>query len=160
MKVRFFSIAALAIAGVVAVSSAASAQTSATNYNYVGVGVGVGDLGESDLGLAVNSKFTVGNNVSLRPGVITDLDFSDEGQTSFTLPVTYDFNPVTRDGKLLPYAGAGVAVKTGDESAVAPLLTAGVDYRVTNKVTLNGAVNWSIYEDSEVNGVIGVGYTF
>lgn len=160
MKARFFSITALAIAGVVAATSAASAQTAATDYNYVGLGVGAGDLGESDLGLAVNSKFTVGNNLSLRPGLVTDLDFSDEGQTSFTLPVTYDFNPVTRNGKLLPYAGAGVAVRTGDDSEVGPLLTAGVDYRVTDKVTLNGAVNWSIYEDSEVNGVVGVGYTF
>lgn len=160
MKARFISLAALAIAGTVALASSASAQTSPTDYNYVGVGVGVGELGDSDLGLAVNSKITVGNQVSVRPGLITDFDFSDDGQTSFMLPVTYDFNPITQNGKLLPYAGGGVAAKTGDDSDIAPLLTAGIDYRVTDKVTLNGAVNWSIYEDSEVNGVVGVGYTF
>ena len=161
MKSSFLSIAtaALGLVGAIALSSPAQAQSAPTDYNYVGVGVGVGDLGDSDLGLAVNSKVTVGNNVSVRPGLITDFDFSD-GQTSFMIPVTYDFNPITSNGKLLPYAGGGVAFTTGDDSDVGPLLTAGVDYRVTDKVTLNGAVNWSIYDDSQVNGVVGVGYPF
>ncbi|MEM6839277.1 MAG: hypothetical protein AAF609_20835 [Cyanobacteria bacterium P01_C01_bin.120] len=159
MKARFFSMIALTLASSVAVATAAQAQTPTTDYNYVGLGVGVGDLGDSDVGLAVNSKFTVGNNVSVRPGLITDFDF-DDGQTAFLLPVTYDFNSVTQNGKLLPYAGGGIAARTGDDSDVGPLFTAGVDYRITDKVTLNGAVNWSIYDDSDVNGVIGVGYTF
>ncbi|MEL6764505.1 MAG: hypothetical protein AAFO87_12770, partial [Cyanobacteria bacterium J06607_6] len=128
--------------------------------NYVGVGVGVGDLGDSDLGLAVNSKLAIGSNVSLRPGAISDLDFTSDGETAFHVPITYDFNAVTPDGKLFPYAGAGVAVTTGEDSDVGPLLTAGLDYRVTDKVTFNGAVNWSLYDDSRVNGVVGLGYTF
>lgn len=159
MKTRLLSIAALGIAGSIALASTAHAQSAPTDYNYVGLGVGVGDVGNSDVGLAVNSKVTVGNNISVRPGVITDFDFED-GQTAFNIPVTYDFNPVTRNGKLLPYAGGGIAFTTGDDSDVGPLLTAGVDYRVTDQVTLNGAVNWSIYDDSQVNGVFGVGYTF
>lgn len=159
MKTRLLSIAALGIASSIAIASTAHAQSAPTDYNYVGLGVGVGDVGNSDVGLAVNSKVTVGNNLSVRPGVITDFDF-DDGQTAFNIPVTYDFNPVTRNGKLLPYAGGGIAFTTGDDSDVGPLLTAGVDYRVTDQVTLNGAVNWSIYDDSQVNGVFGVGYTF
>ncbi|MGF1459064.1 MAG: outer membrane protein [Leptolyngbyaceae cyanobacterium] len=160
MKARIVSLAALTLIGSIALSHAAQAQTPTTNnYNYVGLGLGVGDLGDSDLGLAINSKLTVGNQVSVRPGLITDFDFSD-GQTSFTLPVTYDFNPITPNGKLLPYAGGGIAAKTGDDSEIAPLLTAGVDYRLSDKVTINGSVNWSIYENSDVNGVLGVGYTF
>jgi opacity protein-like surface antigen len=159
MKARFLSIAALGLVGSVVFATSAQAQTTPTDYNYVGLGVGVGDLGDSDLGLAVNSKFTVGNHLSVRPGMITDFDF-DNGQTAFNIPLTYDFNPITRNGKLLPYAGGGVAFTTGDDSDVGPLLTAGVDYRVTDKVTVNGAVNWAIYDDSQVNGVIGVGYTF
>ena len=158
MKARFFSIAALGLVGSVVLTSSAYAQVP-TDYNYVGLGAGIGDLGDSDVGLAINSKITVGNNISVRPGIITDFDF-DDGQTAFNIPVTYDFNPITRNGKLLPYAGGGVSFTTGDESDVGPLLTAGVDYRVTDKVTLNGAVNWAIYDDSQVNGVIGVGYTF
>jgi hypothetical protein len=156
MKTRFLSIAALGLLGSAFVASAAQAQTVPPDYNYVGLGVGVGDLGESDLGLAVNSKLTLGNNISLRPGLITDFDF-DDGQTSFNVPVTYDFNAVTPDGKLFPYAGGGVAFTTGDDSDFGPLVTAGVDYRISDNVTLNGAVNWAIYDDSQVNGVIGVG---
>lgn len=159
MKAQFLSVVALGLLGSTLIASSAHAQTAPTDYNYVGAGVGVGDLGDIDLGLSVNSKFTVSNNVSVRPGLITDFDFSD-GQTSFFVPVTYDFNPITQNGKLLPYAGGGVAFTTGDDSEVGPLLTAGVDYRITDKVTLNGSVNWSIYDDSDINGVFGVGYTF
>ncbi|MDB9527070.1 hypothetical protein PN498_13800 [Oscillatoria sp. CS-180] len=162
MKAQFFSIAALGLLGSIVLTSSAQAQsvpTEPTDYNYVGLGVGVGDVGDSDFGLAVNGKVTVGNNVSVRPSVLTDFDFSDGG-TAFQIPLTYDFNPVTANGKLLPYAGGGVAFTVGDDSDVGPLLTAGVDYRVTEEVTLNGAVNWAIYDDSQVNGVVGVGYTF
>ncbi|HEY9887899.1 MAG TPA: hypothetical protein V6D02_05820, partial [Candidatus Obscuribacterales bacterium] len=150
MKIQLLSVAALSLVGSAILSTSAHAQSAPTDYNYVGLGVGVGEVGDSDFGLAVNSKFTVGNNVSVRPGLISDLDFSD-GQTAFHIPVTYDFNPITANGRLLPYAGGGVAFTVGEESEVGPLLTAGVDYRVTDKVTLNGAVNWSIYEDSQVN---------
>jgi len=159
MKARFLSIAALGLVGSVVMTTSAHAQTLPTDYNYIGLGVGIGDVGDSDLGLAVNSKLTVGNNISVRPGVITNFDFEDGG-TAFNIPVTYDFNPVTQNGKLLPYAGGGVAFTTGDDSEFGPLLTAGVDYRVSDKITLNGSVNWSIYDDSQLNGVVGVGYTF
>lgn len=159
MKARLFSIAALGLVGSVAFATSAHAQTASTDYNYVGLGVGIGDVGDSDFGFAVNSKLTVGNNVSVRPGLITDFDF-DDGQTAFNIPVTYDFDAVTSNGKLLPYAGGGVAFTTGDDSDFGPLLTAGVDYRVSENVTLNGALNWAIYDDSQVNGVLGVGYTF
>lgn len=159
MKTQLLGIATLGLLGSLAIASSAHAQTAPTDYNYVGLGVGVGDVGDSDVGLSVNSKFTVSDHVSVRPGVISDLDFSD-GQTAFNVPVTYDFDPVTANGKLLPYVGGGVAFTVGDDSDVGPLLTAGADYRITDKVTLNGAVNWSIYDDSQVNGTLGVGYTF
>jgi hypothetical protein len=159
MKARLLSIAALGLVGSVVMTASAHAQTTPTDYNYVGLGVGIGDVGDSDVGLAVNSKLTIGNNVSVRPGVITNFDF-DEGGTAFNIPVTYDFNPVTDNGRLLPYAGGGVAFTTGDDSEFGPLLTAGADYRISDRVTLNGAVNWAIYDDSQVNGVVGVGYTF
>ena len=159
MKTRLLSLVALGFVSAAAVAPVAHAET-LPDYNYVGLGVGVGEIGDSDVGLAVNSKFTLGNNVSIRPGAISDLDFSSDGETAFHVPITYDFNAITPDGKLFPYAGAGVAVITGDDSDVGPLLTAGLDYRVTDRVTFNGAVNWSIYDDSQVNGVVGVGYTF
>jgi hypothetical protein len=40
------------------------------------------------------------------------------------------------------------------------LLTAGVDYRITDHVVANGTVNWSIYGNSQVNGSVGLGYSF
>jgi len=161
MTIRLF---ATVSAGVVAAAIAtlpmvAQAQTAPTDYDYVGVGVGVGNVGDSDVGFAVNSKFTLGDNVSVRPGAITDFDF-DDGQTHVLVPVTYDFNPITPNGKLLPYAGAGLSVETGEHEEVGGLLTAGADYRLTERLTANAAVNWSISDTSPVNGVIGVGYTF
>lgn len=162
MKTR--SIAAIALgltaASMAALPMAANAQERPTDYNYVGAGVAVGELGNSDVGLSINSKFTVADNVSVRPGVMSDLNFNNNGETVFTLPVTYDFNPVTDNGRLMPFVGAGVSVSTQGAGAVGPLLTGGLDYRITDRVVANGTVNWSIYGNSQVNGSVGLGYSF
>jgi outer membrane protein W len=162
MKTRFIAAIALGLttASMAALPMAARAQEKTTDYNYVGAGVGIGDLGNSDIGLSINSKVTVADNISVRPGLITDLNFSDSGETVFLVPVTYDFNAVTSNGRLLPFAGAGLSVSTEGEGAVGPLLTAGVDYRITDHVVANGTVNWSIYGNSQVNGSVGLGYSF
>ncbi|WP_228040174.1 hypothetical protein [Nodosilinea sp. LEGE 07088] len=162
MKTR--SIAAIAL-GLAAASMAvlpmtANAQAAPTDYNYVGAGVGIGDLGTGDFGLSVNGKVTVADHVSVRPGVISDLNFSNTGETVFLLPVTYDFNPITPNGRLMPYVGGGLSVSTEGAGAVGPLVTGGVDYRITDRVVANGAVNWSIYGNSQVNGTVGLGYSF
>jgi outer membrane protein W len=158
MKTRLFAAIALGIAGaaIAAMPMTAQAQELPTDYNYVGAGVGIGD----DVGLSINSKITVGDHISVRPGVITDFNFSGNGQTTFLLPVTYDFNAITPDGKLFPYVGGGVSAVTGNDSRVGPMATAGVDYRISDRVTLNGGVNVSFYNNTRVNGVVGVGYTF
>lgn len=162
MKTRSITAIALGLAAatLAVLPMAANAQERTTDYNYVGAGVGVGSLGNSDIGLSINSKFTVADNVSLRPGVMSDLNFSGNGETVFLAPVTYDFNAITNNGRLLPYVGGGLSVSTADGGAVGPLVTGGVDYRITDRVVANGAVNWSIYSDSRVNGSIGLGYTF
>lgn len=162
MKTR--SIAAIALgltaATMVALPMAANAQTAPTDYNYVGAGVGIGSLGTGDFGLSVNSKFTVADNISVRPGAISDLNFSGDGETIFLLPVTYDFNPVTPNGRLMPFVGAGISFSTEGDGAVGPLVTGGVDYRITDRIVANGGVNWSVFGNSQVNGTIGLGYTF
>ncbi|NJL48813.1 MAG: hypothetical protein HC929_16725 [Leptolyngbyaceae cyanobacterium SM2_5_2] len=162
MKTRFIAAIALGLtaASMAALPMAASAQEKTTDYNYVGAGVGLGDLGNSDVGLSINSKITVGDNVSVRPGVISDLNFSGNGETVFLAPVTYDFNAVTNNGRLLPFVGAGVSVSTEGQGAVGPLLSGGVDYRITDRVVANGTVHWSLYGNSQVNGSIGLGYSF
>lgn len=151
----------LTTASLVSFPLTAQAQDLPTDYNYVGAGVAVGDLGNSDVGLSINGKVTVADHVSVRPGVMSNLNFdATNGETVFLVPVTYDFNPVTQDGRLLPFVGAGVSVSTEGSGAVGPLLTGGVDYRITDRVVANGSVHWSIYGDSQVNGSIGLGYTF
>jgi hypothetical protein len=162
MKTRLLAVltAGLATFAMAALPMAANAQEKTTDYNYVGAGVGLGDLGDSDIGLSINSKITVADNVSVRPGVISDLDFSNDGETVFLAPVTYDFSSLTDDGRLLPYVGGGLSVSTEGKGAVGPLLTGGVDYRLTDRLVANGAVHWSIYGDSQVNGSVGLGYTF
>lgn len=149
----------LAAAAIAVMPTTVKAQEAPTDYNYVGAGVGAGGLGGSNIGLSVNSKFTVGNQVSVRPGVVTNFDFNSNG-TIVSLPVTYDFNAVTPNGRLLPYVGAGVSVLTGNATSVGPMATAGVDYRLTDNLTANGAVNLSIAGDTRVNGTVGLGYTF
>ncbi|PSN10450.1 hypothetical protein C7271_25970 [filamentous cyanobacterium CCP5] len=158
MKIRSIAAIALGItaASMAALPMAANAQNASTDYNYVGAGVGIGD----DIGLSINSKVTVADSVSVRPGVISDLDFSDNGETVFLLPVTYDFNPVTENGRLLPYVGGGLAVSTEGSTSVGPMLTGGVDYRITERIVANGAVNVSFYDNTQVNGSVGLGYTF
>lgn len=82
MKTRLIAALSLglATASFAALPLAAKAdQPNTTDYNYVGLGVGVGDIGNSDVGLAVNSKITIGQNVSVRPGVISDLNFTNNG---------------------------------------------------------------------------------
>lgn len=159
MKTR--SIAAIALgltaATMAALPMAANAQDASTDYNYVGAGVGISD----DIGLSVNSKFTVADNISVRPGVISDLDFNGaDGETVFLLPVTYDFNAVTPNGRLLPYLGGGLSVSTEGSTSVGPMLTGGVDYRITERIVANGAVNVSFYDNTRVNGSVGLGYNF
>jgi outer membrane scaffolding protein for murein synthesis (MipA/OmpV family) len=162
MKTRFIAAIALGLtaASMAALPMAANAQERTTDYNYVGAGVGVGNLGNSDVGLSINSKITVADQVSVRPGVISDLNFNSNGETIFLAPVTYDFNSVTDNGRLLPFVGAGLSVSTEGAGAVGPLVSGGVDYRITDRVVANGTVHWSIYGNSQVNGSIGLGYTF
>lgn len=165
MKARLITAISLglAAAAMAVMPAAVKAQEAPTDYNYVGIGVGAGGLGGSNIGLSVNSKFTVADQVSVRPGAVSNLDFSNNGQTLIMVPVTYDFNPVSsngRLGRLLPYAGGGLAIETQGSTSVGPMATAGVDYRITDNFTANGAVNLSVAGDTRVTGTVGVGYTF
>lgn len=162
MNIKLFALIAAGLtSATVAIAPMAGAQEAPTDYSYLGVGVGVGDLGpDSDVGLAINSKLRVANQVSLRPSVISDLNFDDDNSnTQLSLPITYDFNSPTENGRLLPFIGAGVTYSTGSED-IAPMATAGIDYRVSRRVTINGTVNANFYDDTSVNGIVGLGYTF
>lgn len=161
MNIKLFALVAAGLtSATVAMAPIAGAQEAPTDYSYLGVGVGIGDVGpDSDVGLAINSKLRVANHVSLRPSVISDLNFDDDNSnTQLSLPVTYDFSSPNTD-RLLPFIGAGVTYSTGSED-FAPMATAGLDYRISRRVTANGTVNVNFYDETQVNGIVGLGYTF
>ena len=124
--------------------------TARTVPDYIGVG-------GSNGGAALESKFALNNNFSIRPMAIDNLK-SDDQQGDFSLPVTYDFQPVI--GKLQPYAGAGLGVTAGDNSDLGAMLTAGADYPLNKSLTANASVNYDAFGNNDVNGVIGVAANF
>lgn len=131
--------------------------------SYIGVAGNVGlSGGETALGIgnfSVISKIGFTETISARPTVVIGDD------TTVLLPVTYDFNLRPRDAvagtvTAAPYLGGGIAIATGSNSDVGPLLTAGVDVPVAERVTATGAVHAGFFDRTSVGLVIGAGYNF
>lgn len=130
--------------------------------SYIGVGFNIGFGGDSALGdgsFAVISKIGLTNTLSVRPSVLLGDD------TTFLLPVTYDFNIRQSDPfepvRFAPYVGGGVTISTGDDSDIGFLVTGGVDVPLTRQFTANAALNIGFQSDEVPVGLIlGVGYTF
>lgn len=131
--------------------------------SYVGVAGNVGlSGGETALGIGnftVISKIGFTETISARPTVVIGDD------TTVLVPVTYDFNLRQRDAvagtvTAAPYVGGGIAIATGSNSDVGPLLTAGVDVPVAERITATGAVHAGFFDRTSVGVVIGAGYNF
>lgn len=130
--------------------------------SYVGVGFNIGFGGDNALGdgsFAVISKIGLTNTLSLRPSVLLGDD------TTFLIPVTYDFNIRQSDPfepvRFAPYVGGGVTISTGDDSDIGFLVTGGVDVPLTRQFTATAALNVGFQSDDVPVGLIlGVGYTF
>lgn len=132
--------------------------------SYIGIGGNIGlSGGETAIGLGnftVISKVGITNTVSARPSVLVGDD------TAILIPVTYDFNlrstgvDAEAISTFAPYIGAGLAITTGDNSDVGPMLTAGVDVPIANQFTANAGVNVGFLDDTSVGLVLGVGYNF
>ena len=151
---RIWATLGLTAAALLAASGSAFAQT-APDYNYIGIG------GGND-GFVVNSKITLGDNISLRPEVATDFDFDDGEDVSYLVPITYDFNTVG-DGRTAfnPFLGAGVTGDIGEDSDVEFAVVAGADYRFAERYVANGSVNYAPFaDDDEVGFTVGLGYLF
>ncbi|MEW5857806.1 MAG: hypothetical protein AB1861_10570 [Cyanobacteriota bacterium] len=137
-------------------------RTTRAGRSYVGVGFNIGFGGDSALGdgsFAVISKIGLTNTLSLRPSVLLGDD------TTFLIPVTYDFNIRQSDPfepvRFAPYVGGGVTISTGDDSDIGFLVTGGVDVPLTRQFTATAALNVGFQSDEVPVGVIlGVGYTF
>ncbi|KJH69378.1 hypothetical protein [Aliterella atlantica] len=131
--------------------------------SYVGVAGNIGlSGGETALGIGnftVISKIGFTETLSARPTVVIGDD------TTVLVPVTYDFNLRPRDAvattvTAAPYVGGGIAIATGSNSDVGPLLTAGVDVPVAERITATGAVHAGFFDRTSVGVVIGAGYNF
>ena len=135
------------------------ATRSGSSYIAVGGNIGIGDstgLGQGSF--VVTSKVGLTNNLSARPGVFIGDD------TSILLPVTVDFPTATTidEGRLsvAPFVGGGIAVSTGDDSEVSPIVTAGVDVPISSQFTAVASTNVSFFDDPEVGLMLGLGYNF
>ncbi len=124
---------------------------------YLGVGGNLGLISSDksatgDFGFNIISKVSFGPRFSLRPM----LQFSEE-EFNVTLPITYNFNPLTLGGfSFYPSAGGGVDFG----SDIGFLVNAGVDVPISRDFTLNSQVNWRVTEDTGLGISFGVGYNF
>lgn len=132
--------------------------------SYVGVAgnIGLSDSGSTALGdgnFMIISKIGLTGTLSARPSVVL-------GDNAVILvPVTYDFSfqPVEAFADPLPiapYAGAGFAVSTGDDSTFGAVVTGGVDVPLTSQLTATAAINVAFVDSTDVGILIGVGYNF
>ncbi len=125
-------------------------------FNYIG-------LGATDEGFAANAKIELAEQLSIRPAVLTDVEFDDDTEVTVIAPITYDFESPFKNGKLLPFAGAGIGGTSRDDGSVGLTVIGGVDYRASNKLTANGSVIWLPFDDTkddEVDFIVGLGYNF
>lgn len=135
------------------------ATRSGSSYIAVGGNIGLGgDAGLGESSFAITSKVGLTNNISARPGVFIGDD------ATIVLPVTVDFPTaaVIDEGRLsiAPFVGGGIAISTGDNSDVSPIITAGVDVPISSQFTGVASANVSFFDDAEVGLMLGVGYNF
>ncbi len=127
--------------------------------SYLGVGANFGVTG-GNLGgtsFAVISKLGLTDVISVRPSVLILSNF-----VTILVPVTYDFGPQQPFGdfQLSPYIGGGVAINTGSNSSVGPMITAGVDIPLSSSFTINVAANLAFLNNTNLGILVGIGYNF
>lgn len=131
--------------------------------SYIGVGANIGlSGGDSALGdgnFTILSKIGFTRALSVRPSVILG------DNTTILIPVSYDFSfqqlgDLSEPLPVAPYIGAGAAIKTGDDSQAAFLISGGVDIPLNSQFTATAAVNAAFFDRTDVGLLIGVGYNF
>jgi hypothetical protein len=113
-------------------------------------------LGEGGFSLVGKIGFT--ENFALHNSIV----FS--GDTSFLLTLTGGI-PIREAGKsepvAIPFAGAGVALHTGDSAGVDPLLVFGVDVPIVQRLVGTARLNLGFADgETDVGLQVGVGYRF
>jgi len=131
--------------------------------SYIGVagniGIGGGDSSLGDGNFAAISKIGLTNAISVRPSAV----FGDN--TTILIPVTYDFtfrqvDPFDEPLAIAPYVGVGAAIKTGDDSQAAFLVSGGLDVPLNSQFTATAAINAGFFDETDVGLLVGVGYNF
>lgn len=126
--------------------------------NFLGIGADFGTA--DDVTFAVISKFSLNNQVALRPSVLIGDDLA------VLVPVTYEFNQFATDVQgfqVRPYAGVGASYSDADDdSNLGMLISAGLDVPVSRRFTFNAQANYAgIFSNEENFGAtVGIGYNF
>lgn len=129
--------------------------------SYIGIAGNLGLTGETAMSrgnFAVISKIGLTRNLSVRPSAVIG------DNTVFLIPVTADFPlgqlEILQELGVAPYIGGGVAISTGDDSRVRPMVSGGVDLPLSPQFTATAGVNAAFLRETEVGLVVGVGYAF
>jgi hypothetical protein len=129
--------------------------------SYVGIGGNIGISGRTALSrenFTVFSKVGLSRNFSARPAAVIG------NRTVFLLPLTLDF-PIEQVEEverlsIAPYIGGGMAISTGRDSRVGPLISGGVDVPVTSNFIATAGVNVGFLRATDIGLLLGVGYAF
>lgn len=120
--------------------------------NDIGPSVIFGNNGGTAVG--INSRFGIGDNISLRPNV-----YFQNGGTTIGAAATYDFRLNRANRRLTPYIGAGVSFNTnnnnGNNNATGYAI-AGADYNLNEQVALKGAVSVP-FDSNNASTTFGLG---
>jgi hypothetical protein len=122
--------------------------------SYLGVGGSFGSRAD----FAIFSKIGLNNSFSLRPSVLLLNNFA-----TVLIPFTYDFAPqsfLTPDLILAPYLGGGIGFRTGTDSTIGGLITAGVDIPISRTFTVNVAANLTFFNQTDLGILLGIAYNF
>lgn len=125
--------------------------------NYIGIGGNFRLTGNTGSSFTIISKLAVADALSIRPSALLFDDFAN-----FYIPLTYDLSDrrFAGDLNIAPYIGGGVAITTGNNSRVGPLLTAGVDIPLTRGFTANVATNLAFVQTTDFGISVGIAYNF
>lgn len=154
MKFNLRSVLSAALlAGLAITALPFSAKAQVVADRYVGIGV-------ADDGFVINGKVPIGDQLSVRPAAITNVNFSDDSDFTLLVPVTYNFDNLLTIDRLQPFAGVGLGGTTKGDGAIGAIATAGADYQLTDRLVANGAANFLLFDDSDTNFSAGFGYSF
>ena len=136
-------------------------------WSYIGLGgnLGLSDNGLTDLGkgsVAIDAKVALTDYLSVRPAILIG------DSTTILLPLTYDITIQSGDPFeppiVYPFIGGGLTLSNREtelNNNVAPLATAGADFRVSDRVVVYSNVSAGFFgEQTEIGARLGIGYVF